>query len=141
MFVFLCLIGNVFGGPQVRTEARETAREGVYREVVHASRDALKGIRNRKRKGEKGFRVGYSSLEGGTEKVKTRRLLLWYVGMMSGMNCDTYGTTMLLRTRSHTSLCKGRRVSRLNCTSVKREDKNRVERAYTHPGRRIRHTD
>ena len=40
---FLRFIGRIFGGVQVRIKIRETTGEGIHREVVHASRDPLKG--------------------------------------------------------------------------------------------------
>lgn len=46
---------------------------------------------------------------------------------MIGVNCDTYDTIVLPRTRSHTSLCRDKRVSMLNCTDTEREDGDRVD--------------
>ena len=103
---FFCFIGRIFGGSQVRTEVRETKGEGIHWVVVHAFRDTLKGSGIGK---GKGFRVGER-----VWKVKRERLSLWYAGIMTGMNCDTYDTIVLPRTRSHTSLYKGKGVSLLN---------------------------
>jgi len=46
---------------------------------------------------------------------------------MIGVNCDTYDTIVLPRTRSHTSLCRGKRVSLLNYTDAEKEDGDRVD--------------
>lgn len=54
---FLRFVGKA-QGCRVGTEVRETTREGIRWEVVHAPRDSLKGTRNRKEEGEKASRVG-----------------------------------------------------------------------------------
>jgi hypothetical protein len=129
-FFFLDFIGKAIGGTQVRTEIRETARERVHREVVHAPRYSLKRTRAGKVKGEKGSRVG---IEGGTEKVKACWWLLRYAGILLG-RC-TNDTIVLLSARSHTSLCKGKHVSLVNYANTpEREGDDRVRWDDAHLG-------
>ena len=44
-FFFFVIVGKLFEGSQVRAQVRETARERAFRNMVHASRDVVKGVR------------------------------------------------------------------------------------------------
>ena len=63
LLFFLCFIGGIFGRSQVRIKVRETTGEGIYRKVVHALRDSLKGSGIGKGKVRKDSESG-TSLEG-----------------------------------------------------------------------------